>query len=179
MAVITVIAFSVGAALTAREAADRSASWVVRSAPPFSPAAWSAIASYASGVNAGAGIQREADALAALRSPPAGAGGSRREPPRVRPPLVLGAAHARLAEPHRDHQLPRPGHVRTRDRLARRRAPAPERDGRDRRRDWSAAFVVGFLFALPSPIGWDPDAVEAALARPAGLPRARHAGIRC
>ena len=82
-------------------------------------------------------------------------GGSRREPRRVRPPFLLGAAHARLTEPHRDHQLPRPGHVRTRNRLARRRAPPPERHGSGTA-GLVATFVVGLLFALPSPVGGIP-----------------------
>jgi O-antigen/teichoic acid export membrane protein len=62
MAVITVIAFSVGAALTARDRRPlRLAGGAIGAAILASGLV--GIASYASGVNAGAGIQREADAL--------------------------------------------------------------------------------------------------------------------
>ena len=133
MAVITVIAFSAGAAaLTARRQSQRRQGLLLAGGAIGATILASglvAIGSYASGTNAGAGIQRDPEALAAVRPAPARARRSRAASPSVRSRLLLAAAHARLAELHRDQQLPRPGDVRARDRVARRRAPAPERDG--------------------------------------------------
>ena len=170
MAVITVIAFSVGAALAApKHRPFRLVGGAIGAAVLASGLV--GIASYASGVNAGAGIHREADALAPVRSPSAGAGGPAAN-------HVVFDLHSFWAR----HMHGSPNLTEITNYLGlvtfalaigwlvvvlrRRNGMAAITAG------LVSAFVVGFLFALPSPVRWDPDAVEAALARPSGLPRA-------
>ena len=191
MAVITVIAFSVGAALIVRGREALCARRAARSARPCSPAALVAIGSYASGVNAGAGIQREADAL---------------KPYGLRPlELVVpapnhlvfdlnsfwAAAHARLAELHGDQQLPRPAHVRARDRLARRRASPPQRRWLRSRPGWSPRSSSASCsrcrarsagISMPSKLLWNvllgvPRALALGSAADDGAAPARRAGL--
>ena len=87
-----------------------------------------------------------------LRSPSARAGRSSREPRRVRPPLLLGAAHARLAEPHRDHATTS-AWSRSHSQSAGSSSCSAAATGWLRcTAGLVASFVVGFLFALPSPV---------------------------
>ena len=93
-----------------------------------------------------------ADSARALRPAPARARRSRAAITRVRPRLLLAAAHARLAE-----LTEISNYLGLRDDRPRDRAGSSWRFGaatawRRRRPGLVAAFVVGFLFALPSPV---------------------------
>ncbi|MDX6407396.1 MAG: hypothetical protein QOE13_467 [Gaiellaceae bacterium] len=154
MAVITVIAFSIGAALTApRRRPFRFAGGAIGAAILASGLV--GIASYASGVNAGAGIHREADALT---------------PYGLRPlELVVPAANHVVFDLHsfwRRHMHGSPNLTEITNYLGlvtfalaigwlvvvlrRRNGTAAVTAG------LVAAFVVGFLFALPSPVAGIP-----------------------
>ncbi len=143
MAAVTTVAFAVGAGLTTRQ--WRRAMSVVLGAigcALLTPALFG-IAAVVSGTNAGAGLNRAAGDLSIYGLRPSELVDPRgAQPPPRRPPRhVLERPPARL-EPDGDHQLPRPAHDRARDRMARRRDPAPAgalrarhaRDGRARRR---------------------------------------------
>ena len=182
MAVISTVAFAVGAALTSRAQGRGPESSFGGALAALVPSGLLALAAVVSGTNAGRWPAARRGRSLVLRATPASSWSSRLRGSlalRRRVDVVLGTAQPRL-EPDRDQRLSRPAHACTGDLLARHRAAPARKPLRCASASATvglvAAFVVGFLFASaePDPPVWARrlGPVAPPLRGRAGLPRA-------